>query len=70
MTQPEPTAPAKPEVELVGHDGNAFAILARCRGAARRSRWTEDQFRTFQEEAMSGDYDKLLATVTKYFNVS
>lgn len=55
----------KPPVKLVNEDGNAFAILARCRVAAEGSpiNWSE-----FFHEATSGDYDHLLQTVMKYFD--
>lgn len=56
----------KPELELVGHSGNAFAILARARRAARDNDldWNE-----IETEATSGDYDHLLQTMHKYFDV-
>ena len=56
------------EVKLVNEDGNAFAILARCRralfNANRMELWNE-----FFDEATSKDYSHLLATVTEYFLV-
>ena len=56
------------KVKLVGEDGNAFAILGRCRQALARARrlnlWNE-----FHKEATSGDYNHLLATVCDYFVV-
>lgn len=60
----------KPEVCLIGKDGNAFAILAECRKAARRAGWTDARFAKFDAEAKSGDYDHLLQTVLKHFEVS
>jgi hypothetical protein len=59
----------KPKVKLVGEDGNAFAILGRCRLAAKKAGWTEEQIKEFTTEAMSGDYDNLLQTVMKQFDV-
>ena len=56
----------KPRVKLVGEDGNAFAILARCHTAMKRSgdmsKWDE-----FHDKAREGDYDHLLRTVMEYF---
>ena len=57
----------RPKVELVGQDGNAYAILGRCSKAAKRAGWTKEQVIEFHGEATSGDYDKLLQTVIKYF---
>ena len=59
----------KPEVELVGCDGNAFAILGRCRRASNEANWTKEQWEKFKFEAVSGDYDHLLRTVMTYFEV-
>lgn len=59
-----------PEVKLIGEDGNAFAILGRCRRAAKKAGWTDDEWQRFQREATSGDYDHLLATVMEWFDVS
>jgi len=59
-----------PEVELVGSDGNAFAIMGKCARAARRAGWTKEQIAAFQSECMSGDYDNLLQTAMKYFDVN
>ncbi len=63
-------ATCKPSVKLVGSDGNAFAILGRCRVAAQNAKWTDDEINTFVTEATSGDYDHLLVTVCSYFDVS
>ncbi len=59
----------KPAVKMVGEDGNSFAILARCRRAAQQSGWPAEQLQRFIDEATSGDYDHLLATVMKQFDV-
>lgn len=56
---------------LVGHDGNAFMILARAHSALKRSRLPDWQSidAAFQKEATSGDYQHLLRTVAAYFVV-
>ncbi len=59
----------KPKLKLVGEDGNAFSILARARKVLRRN-GMEDKVAEFTEEATSGDYDHLLATCAKWFEVS
>ena len=59
----------KPVVKLVGEDGNAFAILGRCRAVAKKAGWTPEQIKEFMDKAMSGDYDHLLGTCTEYFDV-
>ena len=57
-------------VELVGHDGNAFGIIGRCIKAARKFGVPENQISEFEEEAMGGDYDHLLITAMKWFDIS
>lgn len=59
----------KPELKLVGEDSNAFMILGLARRSAKKAGWTEAQMKTFQDEATSGDYDHLLQTCMKYFEV-
>lgn len=56
----------KPELRLLGKDGNAFAILA----SARRVALANDMdWRKIEREAQSGDYDHLIQTMMKYFEV-
>ena len=58
-----------PRVKLIGRDGNAFAVLAACKKAATNAGWTDEQWAAFQAEATSGDYNHLLATVIRNFDV-
>lgn len=55
-------------VKMVGQDGNAFAILGRCR-AALRNAGRADEFPAFMREATSGNYEHLIMTVCEWFNV-
>lgn len=59
----------KPPLTLVGVDGNAYAIIAQARKAARTAGWTDVEIAEFVTEAKSGDYDNLLQTCMKYFDV-
>jgi hypothetical protein len=61
-----PNGKKKVIVELVGQDGNAFAILGRCSKAMRRAGWGTTEIRVFQDKATAGDYNHLLATVMEY----
>ena len=56
----------KPTLTLVGNDGNAFAILGKAARVARENKMDWDKI---SKEAMSGDYDHLLQTMCKYFDV-
>ena len=59
----------RPKVELIGRNGNAFAILGRCRQASRKGGWTTEEWESFESEATSGDYDHLLRVVMERFEV-
>ena len=59
----------KPRVQLLGRDGNAFAILGACRRAARAAGWTEQRWNAVQQEMTAGTYDDLLAAAMKHFEV-
>ena len=63
------TEESKPKVKLLGEDGNAFSIIGRCSRVARRAGWSPERIKEFQDEATSGDYDKVLQTAMKYFDV-
>jgi hypothetical protein len=56
-------------VQLVGEDGNAFAIIGRARKAMRKKNLTSEQISEFVDEATAGDYNHVLATCMKYFTV-
>jgi hypothetical protein len=59
----------KPQVTLVGQDGNALFIIGKCGNALRRAKCSKAHIDKFQEEAMSGDYDNVLRTAMKYCEV-
>jgi hypothetical protein len=54
------------EVELVGHDGNAFAIMGKVQRALKQAGATPDELEQYLNESMSGDYDHLLRTAMKW----
>ena len=59
----------RPEVVLVGTDGNAFALMGKVSQALRRAGASNGHVNAFRKEAMSGDYDHLLATCCKFAEV-
>lgn len=66
---PDNTAPLTDAVvQLVGEDGNAFAILGRVRRAILKSDRPE-LAAEFMREATSGDYDHLLQTCMRYATI-
>jgi hypothetical protein len=58
----------RPVLVLVGEDGNAFNILGRARQALRLA-GRGDDWAAFVAEATSGNYDHLLATAMRWFEV-
>jgi hypothetical protein len=58
------------EVQLVGQDGNAFAILGNMQEALRKGGVPKVEIDAFLEDAMSGDYDHLLQTCMKWCEIS
>jgi hypothetical protein len=59
----------KPRLRLTGTDGNAFAIMGAASAALRKA-GRASEVKTYQAEAMSGDYDNLLAVTMRWFDVS
>ena len=57
----------KPKLKLVGEDGNAFYILGRAMKVAKQNNM---DWELIKKEAASGDYDNLMVTMTKYFDVN
>lgn len=56
-------------VQLTGKDGNAFYILGICLRAMRRAGLNQAERDAFQAEAISGNYDHLLAICIEWFEV-
>ena len=56
-------------VQLTGQDGNAFMVLGLVQRALRRADVPADEIKAFIDEATSGDYDHLLATVMRWVQI-
>lgn len=56
-------------VELVGGDGNAFAVMGAVQRALRKAGVSQEEQDAFLKEAMSGDYDHLLQTAMRWVEV-
>ena len=61
---------SKPTVQLIGLDGNAYAVLGACFKAARKAKWSQEKIDDFKASATSGDYNNLLQTAMTYFDVT
>lgn len=51
--------------DLVGKDGNAYALMGHWGAAARRAGWPKPEIDRVLEDARSGDYEHLLRTLTR-----
>ena len=56
-------------VNLIGVDGNAFSLICSVSDALRRSGVARDVINEFRQEATSGDYDNVLATIAKWVRI-
>ena len=56
------------ELELIGIDGNAYAIMGECSRVLKRAGLYDEFWSKYYAEATSGDYDHLLATTIDYFD--
>ena len=56
-------------VQLTGTDGNAFSIIGTVQRALRRAGVDAAEVSAFVAEAMSGDYDNVLATAMRWVEV-
>jgi hypothetical protein len=59
----------KVRVQLVGKDGNAYAILGRVTAALRAAGVDQTERDAFMAEATVGDYHDLLATAMRWVDV-
>lgn len=55
-----------PDFDLVGVDGNAFAIMGSVDRALRRAGNSKEVRDLYREQATSGDYDHLLSVSMLY----
>jgi len=56
----------KVKLNLVGLDGNAFALMGAFRSRAKKEGWDQDEISYVIEKCMSGDYDNLLCVLMNY----
>jgi hypothetical protein len=63
------TTLGKPTVKLIGHNGNAFAIMGRVKKALMLAGADKEYIDKYLKEAISGDYDHLLVVSMEYVDV-
>jgi hypothetical protein len=58
------------QVDLVGEDGNAMAIMARVSSALRRAGVSKEERDAYYSESTSGDYDNVLRVAMEWVEVN
>lgn len=56
----------KVKLQLVGLDGNAYALMGAFQKQARREGWTKEEIEEVLTECKSSDYDHLLVTLMEH----
>jgi hypothetical protein len=59
----------KPTVKLIGQDGNAFSIMGHVKKALKHAGADKEYIDKYLNEAISLDYDNLLAVSMEYVDV-
>ncbi len=57
------------EVQLIGYDGNAYAIMGSVRRALKRAKVSADEIAEYTKQSTSGDYDNLLRVAMSWVTV-
>jgi hypothetical protein len=70
MTMTREPTERKPELELVGADGNAFNLLGLARRAATEAGWLQERWEAVRDRATAGDYNHLLSVLMEEFDVN
>jgi hypothetical protein len=60
----------KPTVDLIGKDGNAFAIMGAVSAALRRAGADKEYIEKYKKEAKAKDYNHLLRVTMEYVTVN
>ena len=58
--------PQKPQMQLIGEDGNIFAILGRASGLVKDAGMKAQSDEMFERVTACGDYDKALRIISEY----
>jgi len=69
-TMATPATSKRPELRLVGVDGNAFNVMGLASQALRKAGASQETIKAYQAAAMEGDYDHLLQVTMRYCDVN
>jgi hypothetical protein len=57
-------------VQLVGNDGNAFAVMGAVKSALKKAGASKEELDQYLADSMSGDYDNLLRVAMEWVEVN
>lgn len=60
----------KPECQLVGTDGNIFALIGKASGALKKAGYREQADEMCSEVMQCGSYEEALSVITDYVDAS
>ena len=58
----------KVKLDLVGLDGNAYAVMGAFKKQAKKEKWSQEEIEAVLTEAKSGDYNHLLVIIMEHCN--
>lgn len=61
-----PIPETKAKAQIVGKDGNAFAVMGRALLGMKHAGYSAELREQYQRECLSGDYDHMLAVTLDY----
>ena len=57
------------QLYTVKYSTTTFAIMGACNRVARRAGWSDERIKTVMDEMRAGDYDHLLQTAMRHFDI-
>lgn len=60
------TVTKKVKLNLVGLNGNAFALMGAFQNQAKKEKWSQEEIGAVLAECQSGDYNHLLQTLIQH----
>jgi hypothetical protein len=70
QTDPQEVRFPDVQVQLTGHDGNAYAIMGAVQAALKKAGVPREVISEYLAESTAGDYDNLIRTAMRWVEVS
>ena len=59
----------KPDLDITKETGN-YVVMGKAKKVAKKLKWTDEEWKTFRDEASADDYKNLYKVCEKYFNIT